>query len=77
MCASPQAAEQQSSGGRPGRCSGPNHAAASADEVLRMQRAVVAASRRALVESTFGDIFPPKVFLAQSNSPRLGSILKR
>jgi hypothetical protein len=30
-----------------------------------------------LVESTFGDIFPPKVFLAQSNSPRLGSILKR
>ena len=24
-----------------------------------------------------GDIFPPKVFLAQSNAPRLGSILKR
>jgi hypothetical protein len=30
-----------------------------------------------LVESTYGDIFPPKVFLAQSNAPRLGSILKR
>ena len=30
-----------------------------------------------LVESTFGDIFPPRVFLAQSSAPRLGSILKR
>lgn len=30
-----------------------------------------------LVESTFRDIFPPRAFLAQSNAPRLGSILKR
>lgn len=30
-----------------------------------------------LIKSTYGDIFPPKVFLAQSNAPRLGSILKR
>jgi len=30
-----------------------------------------------LVESTFQDIFPPRAFLAQSNAPRLGSILKR
>ena len=30
-----------------------------------------------LIKSTYGDIFPPKVFLAQSNEPRLGSILKR
>ena len=30
-----------------------------------------------LVESTYGDIFPPRAFLAQSNAPRLGSILKR
>jgi hypothetical protein len=30
-----------------------------------------------LTESTFGDIFPPRVFLAQSSAPRLGSILKR
>jgi hypothetical protein len=30
-----------------------------------------------LVESTYGDIFPPRVFLAQCNAPRLGSILKR
>lgn len=30
-----------------------------------------------LVKSTYGDIFPPKVFLAQSNAPSLGSILKR
>ena len=30
-----------------------------------------------LVKSTFGDIFPPRVFLAQSSAPRLGSILKR
>ena len=29
-----------------------------------------------LIKSTYGDIFPPKVFLAQSNAPRLGSILK-
>ncbi len=31
----------------------------------------------ALAESTFRDIFPPRAFLAQSNAPRLGSILKR
>ena len=30
-----------------------------------------------LTESTFGDIFPPRVFLARSSAPRLGSILKR
>ena len=30
-----------------------------------------------LVKSTFGYIFPPRVFLAQSSAPRLGSILKR
>ena len=30
-----------------------------------------------LTESTFGDIFPRRVFLAQSSAPRLGSILKR
>jgi hypothetical protein len=30
-----------------------------------------------LTKSTFGDIFPPRVFLAQSSAPRLGSILKR
>jgi hypothetical protein len=30
-----------------------------------------------LRESTYGDIFPPRVFLAQSSAPRLGSILKR
>ena len=30
-----------------------------------------------LVESTYGDIFPPRAFLAQSNAQRLGSILKR
>ena len=30
-----------------------------------------------LVESTYGYIFPPRAFLAQSNAPRLGSILKR
>ena len=30
-----------------------------------------------LVESTFGDVFPRRVFLAQSSAPRLGSILKR
>ena len=30
-----------------------------------------------LIKSTYGDIFPPKVFLAQSNASRLGSILKR
>ena len=30
-----------------------------------------------LIQNTFGDIFPPKVFLAQRNSPKLGSILKR
>ena len=30
-----------------------------------------------LIKSTYGDIFPPKVFLAQSNAPRLGCILKR
>ena len=30
-----------------------------------------------LRKSTFGDIFPKKVFLAQSSAPRLGSILKR
>ena len=30
-----------------------------------------------LVKSTYGDIFPPRVFLAQCNAPRLGSILKR
>jgi len=28
-------------------------------------------------ESTFGDIFPQRAFLAQSSAPRLGSILKR
>ena len=30
-----------------------------------------------LVSSTYGDIFPPRVFLAQSHAPRLGSIFKR
>ena len=32
-----------------------------------------------LIKPTYhdGDIFPPKVFLAKSNAPRLGSILKR
>jgi len=34
-------------------------------------------SLRELVESTYGDIFPPRAFLAQRNAPRLGSILKR
>ncbi len=29
-----------------------------------------------LVKSTYGDIFPPRDFLTQSNAPRLGSILK-
>jgi hypothetical protein len=29
-----------------------------------------------LIQSTCGDIFPPRVFLAQSNAPRLGSIIK-
>ena len=32
---------------------------------------------RELVESTFGDIFPERAFLAQLNAPRLGAILKR
>ena len=30
-----------------------------------------------LIESTFGDIFPRRAFLAQCNAPRLGSILRR
>ena len=30
-----------------------------------------------LIKSTYGDIFPAKVFLAQSNTPRLGHILRR
>ena len=30
-----------------------------------------------LTKSTFGDIFPAKIFLAQSSAPRLGSFLKR
>ena len=30
-----------------------------------------------LIKSTCGDIFPPKVFLAQCNRPKLGSILRR
>jgi hypothetical protein len=30
-----------------------------------------------LRESTFGDIFPSRIFLTQSNAPRLGSILRR
>jgi hypothetical protein len=30
-----------------------------------------------LIKSTCGDIFPPKVFLAQCNPPKLGSILRR
>ena len=30
-----------------------------------------------LIQSTSGDIFPPRVFLAQSNAPRLGSIIKK
>jgi hypothetical protein len=30
-----------------------------------------------LIQSTCGDIFPPRVFLAQSNAPRLGSIIKK
>ena len=34
-------------------------------------------SLRNLREETWGDIFPKKVFLAQSSAPRLGSILKR
>ena len=29
-----------------------------------------------LIQSTCGDIFPPRIFLAQSNTPRLGSIIK-
>ena len=33
-------------------------------------------SLRQLVESTYGDIFPPRAFLAQRNAPLLGSILK-
>ena len=33
-------------------------------------------SLKELVESTYGDIFPPRAFLAQCNAPRLGSILK-
>jgi hypothetical protein len=33
-------------------------------------------SLKELVESTYGDIFHPRVFLAQCNVPRLGSILK-
>ena len=37
-------------------------------------------SLKELVESTYGDIFPPRVFLAKCNAPpplRLGSILQR
>ena len=34
-------------------------------------------SLRGLVDSTNGDIFSSKAFLAQRNEPRLGSILKR
>ena len=34
-------------------------------------------SLKGLVESTYGDIFPAKAFLAQRNAPPLGSILKR
>ncbi len=30
-----------------------------------------------LIQSTCGDIFPPRVFLAQSNDPRLGLIIKK
>ncbi len=30
-----------------------------------------------LTESTFGDIFPPRVFLAQSSDSDRGAILKR
>jgi hypothetical protein len=30
-----------------------------------------------LIQSTCGDIFPPRVFLAQTNAPRLGSIIKK
>jgi hypothetical protein len=30
-----------------------------------------------LRESTYGDIFPKRVFLAQSSAPRLGSMLRR
>ncbi len=30
-----------------------------------------------LIQSTYGDIFPPRVFLAQSNAPRLGSKIKK
>ncbi len=30
-----------------------------------------------LIKSTYGDIFPPRVFLAQFNAPRLGSIIKK
>ncbi len=30
-----------------------------------------------LIQSTCGDIFPPRVFLAQPNAPRLGSIIKK
>ena len=33
-------------------------------------------SLKELTESTFGDIFPPRAFFAQSSAPRLGSILK-
>ena len=32
-------------------------------------------SLKGLAESTYGDIFPSKTFLAQRNAPRLGSIL--
>jgi hypothetical protein len=34
-------------------------------------------SLKELVQSTFRDIFPQRIFLAQSSAPRLGSILKR
>ncbi len=30
-----------------------------------------------LIQSTYGDIFPPRGFLAQSNAPRLGSVIKK
>ena len=42
-----------------------------------MLKELLGLSLNELRESTFADIFPPRIFLAQSCAPRLGSILKR
>ncbi len=63
------------------------------DDFLEMYRACVLTLRNApewpllkerldlrlteLIQSTCGDMFPPSVFLAQSNAPRLVSIIKK